>query len=415
MGFLKPNVGYHHSVNERKLEGSSMSVLHMRNLDLKQLRVMIREDFNVPLANGSIANDARIRAALPTIELGLEKGAAIILLSHLGRPVEGTADSALSLAPVAAHLSDLLQKPVRFETNWLDGIDIQPGEIVLSENVRFIEGEQANDEILAKKMAELCDVFVMDAFGTAHRAHASTHGIACFAKVACAGPLLIQELDALAAATENAKPPVLAIVGGAKISSKLTILRTLCQKVDYLICGGGIANTFIAANNFDIGQSLVEIDLIEEARAIQALAIENHCEIPIPSDVVVADSLDSTTVRKTSLSAIKAEDMILDIGPETADYYSSLIKKSRTIVWNGPVGVFEIDAFSQGTQSIANAIATHDAYSIVGGGDTIAALEKFNAYDSMSYVSTGGGAFLEYLEGKMLPAIEVLEQRAHEA
>lgn len=393
-----------------------MTVLYMKSLDLTGKRVMIREDLNVPISSGNITNDARIKAALPTIELALQKGAAVILLSHLGRPIEGKHDPSLSLAPIADRLSELLQKPVRFANTWLDGIDIQPGEVVLCENVRFTEGEKANDEHLAKKIAALCDIFVMDAFGTAHRAQASTHGVACFAPVACAGPLLIQELDALTAATENANPPVLAIVGGAKISSKLTVLKTLCQQVDYLICGGGIANTFIAANNINIGRSLYEKDLIADAKIIQELATKNNCVIPIPTDVVVADNLSETAIAEIKpIAEVSSNEMILDIGPETARSYNNFIQKSRTVIWNGPVGVFEIAAFSQGTKAIAAAIAKHDAFSIVGGGDTIAALDTFGVYDAMSYVSTGGGAFLEFLEGKTLPAIEVLEQRAHEA
>lgn len=392
-----------------------MSLLQMQHLDLHHKRVMIREDFNVPLANGMITNDARIQAALPTLRLALEKGAAVILLSHLGRPTEGHHDPLLSLAPVATRLSQLIGLPVRFLKDWLEGIAIQAGEIVLCENVRFNLGEKANDTILSKKMANLCDVFVMDAFGTAHRAQASTHGVACFAPIVAAGPLLIQELGALTAAIKNPTPPTLAIVGGAKISSKLAVLNTLCQKVNYLICGGGIANTWIAANGFEVGRSLYEKALIAEAQSIQSVAKQHDCEIPIPIDVIVAEHLSETAKGQVKLiQDVEAKDMILDIGPKTAEYYETLIQKSRTILWNGPVGVFEIDAFSQGTRSIANAIAAHDGYSIAGGGDTIAALEKFGVQDAISYISTGGGAFLACLEGKTLPAVEVLEQRSHE-
>jgi len=388
----------------------------MNNLELSGKRLLIREDFNVPIENGCITNDTRIKAALPTIMTGLKQGAAIILISHLGRPTEGSFDPQFSLAPVADRLAELLNAPVRFVDNWLDELSVQSGEIVLCENVRFNLGEKANDEVLAKKMAALCDIFVMDAFGTAHRAQASTHGVACFAPIACAGPLLIQELDALAAAIKDPEPPLLAIVGGSKISSKLTILKTLCQKVDVLICGGGIANTFIACLGFNVGQSLYEPDLIESATSILELAKQHDCVIPIPTDVVVTKniSLHSAT-RVARIHEIEANEIIVDVGPETAAFYAQLITKSRTIVWNGPVGIFEIEAFSKGTEGLAKAIAKHAGYSIVGGGDTIAALDKFEVRDSMSYVSTGGGAFLEFLEGKTLPAIEVLEQRAHEA
>ena len=392
-----------------------MSILHMNNIDLAGKRVLIREDFNVPMNKTGISNDARIKAALPTIQLAIEKGASVILVSHLGRPIEGQTNPALSLKPVAERLQTLLDRPVRFVDDWLEGITIAPGEVVLCENVRFNMGEKANDETLSKKIAALCDIFVMDAFATAHRAQASTHGIACFAPIACAGPLLIQELDALSCATQNSKPPVLAIVGGAKISTKLNVLKLLCQQVDILIPGGGIANTFLASCGYPVGNSLFEKALLEDAETIQAIANDHQCTIAIPSDVVVAEALHEDAAAQTKpVNAVEAKDMILDIGPETSQAYVKLIKQANTIIWNGPVGVFEITSFSQGTQAIAKAIAEHSAFSIAGGGDTIAALEQFNVAEKMSYISTGGGAFLEFLEGKTLPAIEVLEQRAHE-
>ena len=390
-------------------------MLAMQDLHLTGKRVIIREDFNVPLFEGHITNDTRIKAAIPTITAALHQGAAIILLSHLGRPHPGTVEPQLSLAPIANQLAKLLQKPVHFVPNWLDGFHVQEGEIYLCENVRFLIGETTNDDALAKKMASLGDIFVMDAFGSAHRAHASTHGIARFIPVACAGPLLIQELAALKAATHHAATPLLAIIGGAKISSKLTLLTTLCQKFDYLICGGGIANTLLAATQNNVGRSLYESNLLPAAQEILMLARQNDCEIPLPIDVVVADQVSNTAhIQIKPISAVTHDDIILDIGPKTSNYYCDLIKQSRTIMWNGPVGVFEIEAFSHGTRSIATAIATHDAYSIAGGGDTIAALDKFGVYNTISYVSTGGGAFLEYLEGKNLPAIEILNQRARE-
>jgi phosphoglycerate kinase len=392
-----------------------MSLLEMKDLDLTGKRVMIREDLNVPLDNGLITNDARIKAALPTVRLALAKGAAVILVSHLGRPKEGCMDPSLSLSVVATRISELMGHPVRFLPDWLEGISIIPGEIVLCENVRFNSGEQANDATLSKKMARLCDVFVMDAFGTAHRAQASTHGVAYFAPIAAAGPLLIQELEALTHATKHPKRPVLAIVGGSKISSKLSVLMTLCQQVDYLICGGGIANTLMAADGIDVGRSLYEKERLLEAKSIQSLAKQHGCELPLPIDVVVAKTLNKDSIGQIkSIHHLDADDMILDIGPKTMSHYQTLIEKSRTIIWNGPVGVFEIEAFSQGTQLMAESIAKHDAYSMVGGGDTIAAIEQFGVQHAMSYISTGGGAFLEFLEGKTLPAVDVLERRSHE-
>ncbi|HHZ69942.1 MAG TPA: phosphoglycerate kinase [Methylococcaceae bacterium] len=390
-----------------------MSIKRMIDLDLSGKRVLIRQDLNVPIKDGMVTSDIRIRASLPTIETALEAGAAVILLSHLGRPVEGEYDERFSLAPVATHMSTLLGRPVRLRKDWLDGVDVEPGEVVICENVRFNVGEKGNAIDLGQKMAALCDVFVMDAFGTAHRAQASTHRVAEFAPLACSGPLLANELEALGTALENPANPFIAIVGGSKVSSKLTVLESLSEKVDQLIVGGGIANTFIAAAGFAVGKSLYEEDLIPEAKKLMAQAKEKGVEIPVPVDVVCAKEFSEDAeafVRK--VADVEADDLILDIGPETAAHYAELLKTAGTIVWNGPVGVFEIEQFGKGTETMAYAIAAADAFSIAGGGDTLAAIDKYGIADQVSYTSTGGGAFLEFLEGKVLPAVEMLEKRS---
>ena len=390
-----------------------MSIQRMVDLDLSGKRVLIRQDLNVPVKNGKVTSDIRIQASVPTIEKALAAGAAVMLLSHLGRPVEGQYDEASSLKPVAEHLSILLGKPVRLEKDWLDGIVIAPGEVVLCENVRFNVGEEKNSDELGKKMAALCDVFVMDAFGTAHRAQASTHSVAKFAPIVCAGPLLASELDALGKALETPTKPLVAIVGGSKVSTKLTVLKSLSEKVDQLIVGGGIANTFIAAAGFPVGKSLYEADLIEEAQRLIAAAKKAGSDIPIPVDVVCAKEFSETAIATTKKVAdVEADDMILDIGPDTAKQYAELLKSAGTIVWNGPVGVFEIEQFSHGTQTLAKAIAESNAFSIAGGGDTLAAIDKYGINDQVSYTSTGGGAFLEFLEGKELPAVAILKSRS---
>ncbi|MEO1202578.1 MAG: phosphoglycerate kinase [Pseudomonadota bacterium] len=389
-----------------------MSILRMADVDIEGRRVLIREDLNVPVADGRVASDARIRAALPTIEQALERGATVMLMSHLGRPVEGEPDPQFSLAPVAEHLSGLLGRDVPLVTDWIDGVDVEPRGVVLLENVRFLAGEKKCDEQLAKKMASLCDVFVMDAFGTAHRAQASTYGVAEHAAVACAGPLLARELDALAKALDNPARPMVAIVGGSKVSTKLTVLDALADKVDVLIVGGGIANTFIAAEGHAVGKSLNEADMLDIAKKLIAGG-EGRATIPIPVDVVVGQefSADAEATIKP-VDAVGADDMILDIGPETAASFAKLLDGAGTIIWNGPVGVFEFDAFSAGTRALTDAIAASDAFSVAGGGDTLAAIDKFNAADRISYISTGGGAFLEFVEGKTLPAVEILERRS---
>lgn len=389
----------------------NMTILRMVDLDLAGKRVLIREDLNVPVKNGKVTSDARIQASLPTIEFAVNAGAAVMLMSHIGRPTEGEYNPEYSLQPVAEHLAALLNKPVRLEKDWLDGIEINTGEIVLCENVRFNVGEGKNNDELGKKMAALCDIFVMDAFGTAHRAQASTHAIAKFAPISCAGPLLASELDALGRALETPEKPVIAIVGGSKVSTKLTVLESLSKKVDQLIVGGGIANTFIAAMGFSVGKSLVELDLIDEAKRLIADAKAAGSDIPIPTDVVCAKEFSETaeaTIK--NVADIADDDMILDIGPETAAHYAQILKSAKTIVWNGPVGVFEIEQFGHGTQTLAYAIAGSDAFSIAGGGDTLAAIDKYGINDQISYTSTGGGAFLEFLEGKELPAVAILEK-----
>ncbi len=390
-----------------------MSIQRMVDLDLSGKRVLIRQDLNVPVKNGVVTSDLRIQASVPTIEIALAAGAAVMLLSHLGRPTEGQYDEASSLKPVADQLAKLLGKPVRLEKDWLEGITIAPGEVVLCENVRFNNGEEKNSDALGQKMAALCDIFVMDAFGTAHRAQASTHSVAKFAPIACAGPLLASELDALGKALETPAKPLVAIVGGSKVSTKLTVLESLSEIVDQLIVGGGIANTFIAAAGFPVGKSLYEADLIPEAQRLIAAARKAGSDIPIPVDVVCAKEFSGTAIATIKKVAdVEADDLILDIGPDTAKLYADLIKSAGTIVWNGPVGVFEIEQFSHGTQTLATAIAESSAFSIAGGGDTLAAIDKYNINDQISYTSTGGGAFLEFLEGKELPAVAILKSRS---
>ena len=391
-----------------------MTILNMVDQDLAGKRVMIREDLNVPVNDGQVASDARIRAAIPTIQFAIDAGASVLLLSHLGRPNEGECEQRFSLEPVADHLSSLLGRPVRLEKSWLDGVQIEAGEVVLCENVRFNEGEKSNNTDLAKKMAKLCDVFVMDAFGTAHRAHASTYGVGLHAPMACAGPLLAGELKALGQALNNPVRPMAAIVGGSKVSTKLTVLESLIQKVDQLIPGGGIANTFIAAAGFSVGQSLVETDLIGQAKKMMDNAVAGGREIPVPTDVVVGKmfSADAKAITK-SVSDIADDDMIFDIGPETAYRFAGMMQEAETVVWNGPVGVFEFDQFGEGTRILGEAIGASKAFSIGGGGDTLAAIDKYNISDKISYISTGGGAFLEFLEGKKLPAVAMLEGRSY--
>ncbi|MEO3678767.1 phosphoglycerate kinase [Rheinheimera sp. FR7-31] len=390
-----------------------MSVIRMSDLDLNGKRVLIREDLNVPVKNGKVTSDARLKAAIPTIELALSKGAKVMVMSHLGRPEEGVYDAEASLQPVVDYLAQALKAPVRLAADYLNGINVAAGEVVVFENVRFNKGEGKNDDSLAQKLAALCDVFVMDAFGTAHRAQASTHGVAKYAPVACAGPLLVAELDALAAALKNPKRPLVAIVGGSKVSTKLTVLESLSGIVDQLIVGGGIANTFIAASGHNVGKSLYEADLIAEAQRLMAQAKARGGNIPVPTDVVVGQAFSETTPATLKpVSAVAADDMIFDIGPDTTAQLVEILKTAGTIVWNGPVGVFEFDQFAKGTEAIAQAIAQSPAFSIAGGGDTLAAIDKYNIADKVSYVSTGGGAFLEFLEGKTLPAVAILEQRA---
>jgi phosphoglycerate kinase len=385
----------------------------MTDLDLKGKRVLIREDLNVPVQNGEVTSDARIRAALPTLKLAMERGARTFVMSHLGRPEEGVPSEEFSLAPVAARLSDLLGKPVPLKKDWLGGVDCAPGEVVLCENVRFNKGEKKNKEDLAKKMAQLCDVFVMDAFGTAHRAEASTHGVAQFANIACAGPLLVGELEALERALEKPARPLVAIVAGSKVSTKLTVLEALLAKVDKLIVGGGIANTFLAATGVNVGKSLQEAEMLDMARRLMEQARARGAEIPLPTDVVVAKEFAATAHADVkSIHDVGPTEMILDIGPDTAERLGDLLQSAGTIVWNGPVGVFEFDQFGEGTKAIAQAIARSKAFSLAGGGDTLAAIEKYGVEDGISYISTGGGAFLEFVEGKTLPAVAVLEARA---
>ncbi len=388
-----------------------MSILRMTDLELAGQRVLIREDLNVPVSDGEVTSDARIRAALPTVEAALAAGGAVMLMSHLGRPVEGEPDATFSLAPVARRLGDLLGREVPLVSDWLDGVTVAAGDVVLLENVRFLAGEKKNDPVLAKRMAALCDVFVMDAFGTAHRAQASTCGVAEFAPVAAAGPLLVRELEALAEAIDNPRRPLVAIVGGSKVSTKLTVLEALAELVDTLIVGGGIANTFIRAAGHEVGKSLHEADLVDTARSLAADS-SDRADIPVPRDVVVGDAFAAEAAAATKqVAEVAAGDMILDIGPETAADFARLIRDAGTIIWNGPVGVFEFDAFAAGTRVVAEAIADSSAFSVAGGGDTLAAIDKFGVRDRISYISTGGGAFLEFVEGKTLPAVAMLERR----
>jgi phosphoglycerate kinase len=390
-----------------------MPIENMTDLDLNGQRVLIRQDLNVPVKDGAVTSDKRIRASLPTIHFALDAGARVMLMSHLGRPTEGKYDEQFSLQPVATRLSELLGHPVRLIKDWLDGCEVANGEVVLCENVRFNPGEKKNEGGLSRRMAALCDIYVMDAFGTAHRAQASTHGVAEFASVVCAGPLLSRELEALGKALREPAKPMLAIVGGSKVSTKLTVLESLSDKVDQLIVGGGIANTFIAAAGFPVGKSLAETGLIDAAKRLIELARSRGAEIPIPEDVVCATefSPQATAVIK-KVSEVDENDMILDIGPKTAARYREMILSAGTVVWNGPVGVFEIEQFGEGTRAVGQAIAESPAFSIAGGGDTLAAIDQYNIGERVSYSSTGGGAFLEYLEGKKLPAVEILEQRS---
>jgi phosphoglycerate kinase len=385
----------------------------MMDTDLRGKRVLIREDLNVPVQNGAVTSDARIRAALPTIRYALDQHAKVFILSHLGRPEEGVYDEQFSLAPVAIRLSELLGKPVPLRKDWLNGIDCPAGTAVLCENVRFNKGEKKDKEDLARKMADLCDVFVMDAFGTAHRAEASTHGVARFARVAAAGPLLVGELEALERALEKPARPLVAIVAGSKVSTKLTVLEALLEKVDKLIVGGGIANTFLAATGVNVGKSLQEGDMLDVARKLLQQAKAKGTEIPLPTDVVVGREFAATAHADVRpVNAVKPDEMILDIGPDTAEAFSTLLQQAGTIIWNGPVGVFEFDQFGEGTKAIATAIARSKAFSLAGGGDTLAAIEKYGVEEGISYISTGGGAFLEFVEGKRLPAVAILEERA---
>jgi len=384
-----------------------MTIIKMTDLDLRGQRVLIREDLNVPIKNGVVTSDARLRAALPSIKVALQLGAKLMVTSHLGRPTEGVYDEQFSLALVANYLAENLQCTVRLQKDWLDGVDIAEGELVILENCRFNVGEKANDDALAKKMAALCDVYVNDAFGTAHRAQASTHGIAKFVKIACAGPLLVAELDALGKALDNPKRPLVAIVGGSKVSTKLTVLETLSDKVDQLIVGGGIANTFLAAAGFPVGKSLYEPSLVANAKALM-----EKTSIPLPTDVVTAKEFSETATATTKNAAdVSADDMIMDVGTATAHHLASILDNAGTIIWNGPLGVFEFDQFGGGTEILSRAIAASPAFSIAGGGDTLAAVDKYEIADQVSYISTGGGAFLEFVEGKELPAVAILEQR----
>jgi phosphoglycerate kinase len=389
-----------------------MAIIRMTDLDLKGKRVLIREDLNVPVKDGAITSEQRIKAALPTIRMALSQGAAVMVTSHLGRPKEGLWTEQDSLAPVAARLSELLGQPVPLRRDWLDGVEIAPGELVLLENCRMNAGEAADDAALSQKMADLCDVYVMDAFGTAHRAQASTHGAIRKAKIAAGGPLLMAELDALAKALQAPERPLLAIVAGSKVSTKLELLSSLVGKVDQLIVGGGIANTFMAAVGLPVGKSLYEPDLLETARNILADAKARGADIPVPTDVVVAKAFAADAEAAVKNAAdVADDDLILDIGPDTAQRYARMIEQAGTVVWNGPVGVFEFDAFAKGTEVLAKAIARSKAFSIAGGGDTLAAVDAFGIEQDVGYISTGGGAFLEFLEGKELPAVAALMAR----
>jgi phosphoglycerate kinase len=390
-----------------------MKLVRMTDTDLRNKRVLIREDLNVPVQDGVVTSDARIRAALATIRYALDQHARVFVMSHLGRPQEGREDPALTLAPVAARLSELLGKPVPLRKDWIDGVDCPAGSAVLCENVRFLAGEKKDDERLARRMAALCEVFVMDAFGTAHRAEASTHGVARFAPVACAGPLLMGELEALERALKDPARPLIAIVGGSKVSTKLTVLESLLEKVDELIVGGGIANTFLAATGVDVGKSLCEGEMLDVARRLMDKAQARGTQIPLPTDVVVGKEFAATAHADVRpVNQVRRDEMILDIGPDSTDRCNALLQAAGTIIWNGPVGVFEFEQFGEGTRAIALGVARSKAFSLAGGGDTLAAIEKYGVEDGISYISTGGGAFLEFVEGKTLPAVAMLEERA---
>ncbi len=392
-----------------------MSVIKMTDLDLAGKRVLIRQDLNVPLKDGKVSSDKRIRASLPTIEHCIKAGAKVMIMSHLGRPTEGEYAEEFSLAPVAAHMGGLLGKDVGVVKDYLDGVELADGDVVILENVRFNAGEKKNDDDLSKKYAALCDVFVMDAFGTAHRAQASTHGVAKYAPAACAGPLLAAELEALGKALDNPARPMVAIVGGSKVSTKLTVLESLSKVVDQLIVGGGIANTFIAAAGHQVGKSLYEADLIDTCKKLSADAQSRGGDIPVPVDVVCGKEFsESAEATLMKVDQVSDDDMIFDVGPETSKVFEEILKKAGTIVWNGPVGVFEFDQFGGGTKALSMAIAESPAFSIAGGGDTLAAVDKYDIADKVSYISTGGGAFLEFLEGKKLPAVAILEERAQQ-
>jgi phosphoglycerate kinase len=390
-----------------------VKIRKMLSLDLSGKRVLIREDLNVPIQDGAVTSDARIRAALPTVQAALTAKARVLIMSHLGRPEEGKFAAEFSLAPVAKRMAQLLGVPVALKRDWLDGVEVAPGEVVLLENVRFNKGEKKNLDELAKKMAALCDIYVMDAFGTAHRAEASTHGVAKYAPVACAGPLLVSELAALETALEKPARPLLAIVAGSKVSTKLTVLESLLSKVDQLIVGGGITNTFLAALGFNVGKSLYEADMLDICRRLLDQSQKRGIVIPMPTDVVVAKELSATAEADVKpVGTVASDEMILDIGPDSAEQMAALVASAGTILWNGPVGVFEFEQFGEGTRTLANAIARSKAFSLAGGGDTLAAIEKYGIAESISYISTGGGAFLEFVEGKKLPAVEILERRA---
>jgi phosphoglycerate kinase len=390
-----------------------VKITKMSCLDLRDKRVLIREDLNVPIQNGAVSSDARIRAALPTIQAALRARARVIVMSHLGRPEEGKYAEEFSLAPVAKRLAQLLGVPVALKKDWLAGVEVGPGEVVLLENVRFNKGEKKDADDLARRMAALCDVYVMDAFGTAHRAEASTHGVAKYAPLVCAGPLLVSELSALETALLKPARPLLAIVAGSKVSTKLTVLESLLSKVDQLIVGGGITNTFLAALGFNVGKSLYEPNMLDICKRLLEQSKQRGIVIPMPTDVVVATEISATAEADVkNVGNVSAEDMILDIGPDSAEAMAKLVAAAGTILWNGPVGVFEFEQFGEGTRTLAMAIARSKAFSLAGGGDTLAAIEKYDIEDSISYISTGGGAFLEFVEGKKLPAVEILEQRA---
>jgi len=385
----------------------------MSSLDLRGKRVLIREDLNVPIQGGSVSSDARIRAALPTIQAALSAKAHVLVMSHLGRPEEGRFAEEFSLAPVAKRLAQLLGVPVALKKDWLDGVEVGPGEVVLLENVRFNKGEKKDADDLSRRMAALCDIYVMDAFGTAHRAEASTHGVAKYAPIVCAGPLLVSELSALETALEKPARPLLAIVAGSKVSTKLTVLESLLSKVDQLIVGGGITNTFLAALGFNVGKSLYEPNMLDICKRLLEQSKKRSIVIPMPTDVVVATEFSAKAEADVKdVRQVSADDMILDIGPDSAEAMAALVASAGTILWNGPMGVFEFEQFGEGTRTLATAIARSKAFSLAGGGDTLAAIEKYGIEDSISYISTGGGAFLEFVEGKKLPAVEILEQRA---